>query len=405
MTSHRSVTCGSIIPDDILVFQILVLLPLKCLVRFQSVCKSWRATILSSRFARRHMELNKNTSSSIFLLPRKYQKDLIRVGIRGVHIYRFQPGHSKVAELILERNFANGIPIFSNPLQCDGLILIPCATGRVFVCNPATREFVELPPGCQNHNMVLDSRAALGFDPRSGMYKVARPFLRSYGVTQTNGGGKVTYCSIGYETLTLGCGKEAWKWKVTMDPPYPIMSRSPICLPGFFYWGAVKSMTDHDNDKVGSSDVILRYSLWDETFTVHDNLPCRGTLSINDALCELGGKLCYVHSASPLEVSIWLAEEGPNFAWSLCCCVSLPIPRHHRVLACPSANKDKIFLSIDAFYLLKCDLRDGSFEVIINMAQDLVYDDRKGVKFTSGALPFAHYMVPYVESLLRIRPF
>lgn len=102
-------------------------------------------------------------------------------------------------------------------------------------------------------------------------------------------------------------------------------------------------------------------------------------------------------SATRWEIAIWLAEDEPNLTWSLCHRVSLPIP-------CAATHPDKIFLSIDAGYLFKCDLRDGSLEEIINMPRDLLYDLKNGTKFTTGALPFAHYMVPFVESLLRIRP-
>lgn len=124
----------------------------------------------------------------------------------------------------------------------------------------------------------------------------------------------------------------------------------------------------------------------------------------NDALSALGGKLCYIHSPTPWEIAIWLAEDGPNLTWSLCRRVSLPIPRSLLAFACASTDPDKIFLSIDACYLLRCDLHDGSLEEIINMPDDMLYDLRNGRKFTIGSLFVAHYMVPFVESLLRIRP-
>jgi hypothetical protein len=38
------------------------------------------------------------------------------------------------------------------------------------------------------------------------------------------------------------------------------------------------------------------------------------------------------------------------------------------------------------------------------MPYGLLYDHGKGVSFVHGSLPFSHYMVPYVESLLRIGP-
>jgi len=188
--------------------------------------------------------------------------------------------------------------------------------GQTFVCNPATREFVELPQG--SPNVSGGQRVAFGFDPWSGKYKVARYFFRSYSETpQADGQGTVLEYCIGHEILTIGDGADAWKWKATMDPPYAINARTPICLPGFFYWSALHSITGHGHSKV-SSHVILRFSLHDETFTVHPNPPCRGFLSNNDMLCELGGKLCYVHSSSPWDVAIWLAEDGFSFCnWGL----------------------------------------------------------------------------------------
>ncbi|KAF8672352.1 hypothetical protein HU200_049554 [Digitaria exilis] len=197
---------------------------------------------------------------------------------------------------------------------------------------------------------------------------VARHFVRSGSETPQADGEK---CSAGHEILTLGDGEEVWKWKSTMDPPYAINARTPICMRGSFYWSAVSSVTGGDGHNKVSSHVILRFSLRDETFTVYPNPPCRGFLSENDMLCELSGKLCYIHSASPRDVAIWLAEDGPNLAWSVCCRLTLPIPRQLRVFACASGNGGEIFLSIDAWYLLKCDLRDGSIEEIIDMAHDM----------------------------------
>ncbi|CAO1939871.1 unnamed protein product [Urochloa humidicola] len=391
-------SCSSPIPDDILFFEILTLLPVKCLLRLHSVCKLWRATLISTPFVHRHLE-HSRTSPSMVIMPRKYQRYHRNFGIYGVSFYGFQPGQSKVAKLIQEKRCPGGIPIFTMPLHCDGLIMIPCIMGRIFLCNLATREFVELPQG--SRSIEDGQRVAFGFDPWSGKYKVARHFLRS-GSEEKPHADMLEY-STGHEILTLGDGEEAWKWKSTVDPPYAINARTPICMRGFFYWSALHSVTSNGHSKV-SSHVILQFSLRDERFTVYPNPPCRDFLSDNDTLCELSGKLCYIHSASPCEVAIWLAEEGPNLAWSMRRRLILPMPRQLRVFACASGSRDKIFLSIDAWYLLKCDLRDGSLEVIIDMAHDMSYDQQNGIKVCTRELPVAHYMLPCVESLLRIAP-
>ncbi|CAL5041123.1 unnamed protein product [Urochloa decumbens] len=385
------------IPDEVLLFGILVRLPVKSLVRFKSVCKAWCATIATSHFARLHLELARASSSTVahLLVPRKEQRAVPVF----VNIYSFQPSvESNVAKLIMTNK--DRIPKFTIPLHCDGLILIPSITGHTFVCNPTTKEFVELPLGTPN--VVSNQRVAFGFDPSSGTYKVARHFLRSRGE-----GKKVTEFDVGHEVLTFGDGRETLEWKATIDPPYPIKGRTPICLPGFFYWSAVQSVADDAYQAELTTDAILRFSMRDETFTVHPNPPCRSCLGFTDVMCELGGKLCYVHSPSPSQVSIWLAQDdGHNnvITWTLRRRVSLPIPRSVRVFACASADQDTVFLSLDARDLFKCNLNDGSLEKVVDMSHGLWYHHEEGVKFVHGSLPFSHYMVPYVESLLRIGP-
>jgi len=394
---------SSMIPDEVLLLNILVRLPVKSLVRFKSVCKAWCATIASAHFARLHLELARATSpSSMVVVPRKYQSEPRKVASQFVHIYRFQPTvQSKVAKLIMMSKPRPewGIPQFTVPLHCDGLVLIPSMTGHIFVCNPATKQFVELPPGTRN--VSLDQRVAFGFDPSSGTYKVARHFLRSYHEGQIR-----TDYDVGYEVLTLGDGVKKLEWKATIDPPYPINARTPICLPGFFYWSAVQSVADADDHGKLATDVILRFSMRDDTFTVHPNPPCSSCLSLNDLMCELSGKLCYVHSPSPCDVSIWLAQGGQDtITWSRRCRVNLPIPRILRVYACASADQEgTVFLSVDFRHVYKCNLRDGSLEAVVSMPYGLFYEHGEGVKFVLGSLPFSHYMVPYVESLLRIAP-
>jgi hypothetical protein len=134
-----------IIRDEVLLLEILVRLPVKSLVRFKSVCKAWCATIASAHFARLHLELARaSSSSSMVLVPRKWQPEPMKLASRFVHIYSFQrAAQSKVAKLIFRNQPPpNGIPRFSIPLHCDGLVLIPSVTGHIFVCKPATKEGV-----------------------------------------------------------------------------------------------------------------------------------------------------------------------------------------------------------------------------------------------------------------------
>jgi hypothetical protein len=155
------------------------------------------------------------------LVPRKYQKDPTKLGSLFLSIFSFQPGQSKVAELIFKKKFLPySIPMFSIPLHCDGLILIPCITGKIFICNPATRELVELPPGTPS--LSLEHRFAFGFDPSSGTYKVARYFVRSYReIAQADGKGTFTEYCCGHEIMAIGGSQEAWGWRATYRSTVP----------------------------------------------------------------------------------------------------------------------------------------------------------------------------------------
>ncbi|KAG2596462.1 putative F-box protein At2g02030 isoform X2 [Panicum virgatum] len=399
---RRMASVGSGLPEDILSFEILVLLPVKCLVRLQLVCKLWRATITSTHFAHRHLERSRS-KFSFLLMPRRDNEDY-SYGIKGVSIFSFEPEQlpTKIAPFLMHKGLR--MPMFTLPLHCDGLILIPCLFGRIFVCNPATREFVQLPPG--SGHISLQCRVAFGFDPSSGKYKVARHFFRSCSETiDAAGKSTVVEHDAGHEVLTLGGDdQESLSWRATVDPPYPIIARTPACLPGFFYWSALHSLTGHGDDKV-RSHVILRFNLRDETFTVHPNPPCRGFRSTYDMLCEIGGKLGYIYSNSQRDAEIWLAEDdGKDLAWSLRCRICLPVPRQIRLHCCPSADQDKVFLSVDTSHLFKCNLRDGTLEEIVDMARKMKYADHEGKLFTSGELLVSHYMLRCVESLLRISP-
>nr|CAB3499321.1 unnamed protein product [Digitaria exilis] len=189
-----SPTSGSPIPDDVIFFQILVRLPVKCLLRFQTVCKPWRATLTSTHFAHRHLE-HSRTRPSMVMMPRRYLRHHRMFNLCGVGFYGFQPVATRKLQF-----FAKG------------------------------------------------QRVAFGFDPWSGKYKVARHFVRSGSETPQADGEK---CSAGHEILTLGDGEEVWKWKSTMDPPYAINARTPICMRGSFYWSAVSSVTGGDGHNKG----------------------------------------------------------------------------------------------------------------------------------------------------------
>ena len=171
----------SIIPDDLLVSEVLIRLPAKSVARCRCVCRSWRAGIAGAAFVRRHLELSRagqRQHPSVLAIPRWIDPF---DGYATCEVIRFHrlvlppPGRRARAppgivdaELVLDKAWPEGITRLIAPTHCDGLVAIATVSDRVFVCNPATGEFAALPLG--SHNAELDHcedfvpQVALGFD-------------------------------------------------------------------------------------------------------------------------------------------------------------------------------------------------------------------------------------------------
>jgi len=129
---------------------------------------------VGSAFARRHLELSRARPPppSVLVIPREVDDDddkatSVEVSFRPLVLP--PPGRTIAeADLMLEKAWPGGITRLIFPTHCDGLVAVATVTDRVFVCNPATGEFVALPLG--SHNAELDHcedfvpQVALGFD-------------------------------------------------------------------------------------------------------------------------------------------------------------------------------------------------------------------------------------------------
>ncbi|KAG7558482.1 F-box-like domain superfamily, partial [Arabidopsis thaliana x Arabidopsis arenosa] len=124
------------IPNDI-VEEILVMLPVKTLIRFQTVSKHWRYLIMSKDFGERYMALEQSKEfalepTSAFVVDEKALK--------------FE---------ITEWNLYISV-------SCDGLVCLYAVDIAVKVVNPATKTYIELPLSriqqiCMNKQVDPDS--------------------------------------------------------------------------------------------------------------------------------------------------------------------------------------------------------------------------------------------------------
>ncbi|TVU13745.1 hypothetical protein EJB05_37171, partial [Eragrostis curvula] len=371
---RRSVASGTdttIIPDEILVSEILVRLPVKALFRFRSVCRSWRAATQDPRFVRRHLQLSRAGPPSVLDVPcePRLEDYWSQARSKELEFRRVSPGGGVGspppvrAELMLAVEWsAGGVTALGNPVHCDGIVLVPTASGELFLSNPATRE-------C---------------------------FYRRFDFVDDAGGGGGYDYDVGHEVLTLGVGT----WEPTEDPPYAVVPRRPICTPGAFYYTALVASADDPRPSE-----LLRFRTRDETFDVVPNPPCfsGGVIGDLDELTELRGRLWCAHARAPAAVDIWLStdhDDDDDLEWSVAYRVELLRPVKEFVLPLAvSADSDEVLLSVDRRVLYKFNAKKRALEIVVDMQR---VPDLYGAPKPELPLRFLHHAVPYVESLVSI---
>jgi F-box interacting protein len=269
------------LPDDLLFMEVLVRLPVNRLVRFKRVCRSWRARIEDAAFVRRHRDFSRAAPPSILVTPWKYSIDELS---EDITFYCLRPGQTAGgfearAELLLEKAACPGsITKGIHTTHCDGLVAIATTTNRIFVCNPATRELVALPPGSPDVNYQKYPSAVIGFDRCRNQYVVSRYFYRRRGYGKLSS--QFDY-DIGHEVFTLGGDS----WELTVDPPQAIGGMPPVYTGEAFYRVCEPAAAQDSR-----SSPLLRFSLRDRTFHL---IPCPPA---HPHLCHLAELRCLVHN-------------------------------------------------------------------------------------------------------------
>ncbi|KDP38971.1 hypothetical protein JCGZ_00728 [Jatropha curcas] len=128
------------VPESLIMEDILTKLPVKSLLRFKTVCKSWQSTINGSRLLITHLLTNE---------------------------FKFMEDETLVIENINSMNLEE---LRDSDLygSCNGLIFGGREEKKFYVCNPATREYRELPK--PSIDIILDFGFA--YDEAIDDYKV-----------------------------------------------------------------------------------------------------------------------------------------------------------------------------------------------------------------------------------------
>nr|CAB3460838.1 unnamed protein product [Digitaria exilis] len=254
------------LPDEIMT-DVFLRLPIKSILRFRAVCRSWAALLSSEEFCSLHMvatEVAATPPKLLFILP--------TANFNSTAAYSCSLlGHGDDLLFTLEDARGNFVDVAQAP--CRGLTLLYDAVAPAYyVCNAATRAVTRLPP-CQ---VASSATAGLGFDTRTKEYKVVRLSLgRSHDI-------QPVFC----EVYTLG-GDDRWR---------PVAEGVPF--------------------RAG----ILSFSLTSETFSWVRSPPFEVSSQVH--LVELDGHLCMVRdlrSGLPVGgmLEIWKLKDYRSGDWSL----------------------------------------------------------------------------------------
>ncbi|KAL6641160.1 hypothetical protein ACP70R_019341 [Stipagrostis hirtigluma subsp. patula] len=368
------------IPDDVLE-EVLLRLPVKSLLRFKSVCKSWRDTIASPRFERCQLQLSKARRPSMLIMPLRWTTPPLRMDKIRFFAY---PGHGTTAELVQEKLWSTGVENCRRPIHCDGLVVAAAVLSpQIFVCNPATKELVALPAGTLDYCYGYQ-KVGFGVDPSTAKYKVVRIFWRYCNEAMTD-------YSVGCEVFTLG----SRAWKPAADPPYMVKSMNPVCLPGAIYWSVCLTPFTQG---------MLRFDLQNEDFTEFPAPTCMELADFHSSMIELAGKLCYAHAPGHT-VQLWIAEDDGVLLpkWFLYRTIELPWPT--RSIIPFSAYEGGIYLHLDLAHIYRYDTELGALGRVVDMNQEMAYFHPKGTlhHYRPSISYWSYCVMEYSESLVSIR--
>jgi F-box interacting protein len=232
MLKGKAIKIEDPLPQD-LITEILSWLPVKALLQFKCVCKSWYAIITSQAFISRHLNnyYDNYDDSDTFLA----QYFVTKLG--ELALYEFLVDETST---ILSYEELRDRPIYNSFIcgPCNGIFYLDRYSYRDHraLWNPATNELKTLPPLIRKPNLPSLSFYAgvkevfgFGFDRVTKDYKVI--VIKSWSKTNS----KIRYP---LSVFVYSLSTDSWRYWGDLPQNYKLLSNNKcyICLNGVFYW-------------------------------------------------------------------------------------------------------------------------------------------------------------------------
>ncbi|KAM3335513.1 hypothetical protein ACQJBY_029791 [Aegilops geniculata] len=158
------------LPDEILVWEILVRLPPKALLRCRAVCRAWRSATSARDFLLSHHGRQPT-------LPLLHCYNFVGDEVDSLDIIPFDHRAGVAAADQLQSVARLGQAFFRPLASCDGLVVLTKNYARFSICNPATRQYAPLPLlsefiflGMYPHGPTGEYRLLLGPEAQDGCF-------------------------------------------------------------------------------------------------------------------------------------------------------------------------------------------------------------------------------------------
>ncbi|KQK02312.2 F-box protein At5g49610 [Brachypodium distachyon] len=334
---------GPVLPEELILWDILVRVPAKELLRCRAVCRSWR----------------RHTSDGAFLLAHHLRQPSLPLVSSNAgdparpraSVYAFDLRRSPAVRLpVLGFTGHNAIRGFSIHASCDGLLILSLAdSSRFFICNPATRQWRALPE--------LAGSDAASLYPHRGEYRVL------YWKLADNKRNFV------YSILTLSSSSQEHRCigqPVVVSPAMKnvdlllvhALEHTPVLLHDCLHW------------YIGFQGIVLLvFDTVLESFRVMRsplaNLSAASLLEMRDGTLGIG----YVHPAT-MTARVWVLQDYKTEEWSLKYRIKLPMAEMRRHVTehwsfsadIVSGNGDVLVDGRDPVHLFHCDSKGKLLE-------------------------------------------
>ncbi|XP_027331899.1 F-box/kelch-repeat protein At3g23880-like [Abrus precatorius] len=267
-----------LLPQE-LIIQILLRLPVKSLVRFKCVSKSWLSLISDPHFAKSHFELAATPTHRLLLLGQSLYE------ARSIDLNASLHDDSASAALNLNFSISQYDKIIGS---CRGFLLIAC-NPNLYVWNPSTGAHKRIPSSPVESNleaMIFTFIYGFGYDPSTDDYLVVQAYYEPNADLATH----VELFSFKANTWTEMEGTHLSHMNASDD------LRLGSLLNGAIHWLAYR----YD----ASENVILAFDLMERRFS-DISLPVDFEYDLN--FCDL-----WVLDGF---LSLWVMEEDATVIW------------------------------------------------------------------------------------------